>query len=146
MPSGTATRLGDVLTIHGGKTVEVVNADAEGRLVMADAIVMAVEAGVDAIVTVATLTGAAMRTFGTAGAAMLANSRDIAAQLTAAGDATDEPVFELPLIAKYRPMLDSAIATSRTWAARMPAPSPPRCSSKCSPRMCRSVISTSADR
>lgn len=77
---------------------------------MADAIVMAVEAGVDAIVTVATLTGAAMRTFGTAGAAMLANSRDIAAQLTAAGDATDEPVFELPLIAKYRPMLDSAIA------------------------------------
>ena len=110
MPSGTATRLGDVLTIHGGKTVEVVNADAEGRLVMADALVMAVEAGVDAVVTVATLTGAAMRTFGTAGAAMLANSPAIAAQLSAAGDATDEPVYELPLIRKYRRMLDSAIA------------------------------------
>ncbi len=110
MPSGTATRLGDVLTIHGGKTVEVVNADAEGRLVMADALVMAAEAEVDAIVTVATLTGAAMRTFGEAGAAMLANRRDLAAQLTAAGDATDELVFELPLIRKYRPMLNSAIA------------------------------------
>ena len=110
MPSGTATRLGDVLTIRGGKTVEVVNADAEGRLVMADALVLAEEAGVDAVVTVATLTGAAMRTFGTAGAAMLANSRDIAAQLTAAGEATDEPVFELPLIAKYRAQIDSPIA------------------------------------
>jgi leucyl aminopeptidase len=51
-----------------------------------------------------------MRTFGTAGAAMLANRPDLAAQLTAAGDATDELVFELPLIRKYRPMLDSAIA------------------------------------
>jgi leucyl aminopeptidase len=110
MPSGTATRLGDVLTIRGGKTVEVVNADAEGRLVMADALVLAEEAGVDAVVTVATLTGAAMRTFGNAGAAMLANRRDIAAQLIAAGEATDEPVYELPLITKYRSWLDSAIA------------------------------------
>jgi leucyl aminopeptidase len=110
MPSGTATRLGDVLTIYGGKTVEVVNADAEGRLVMADGLVMAVEAGVDAIVTVATLTGAAMRTFGSAGAAMLANRRDLAAQLSAAGDTTDELVFELPLIRKYRRQMDSAIA------------------------------------
>jgi leucyl aminopeptidase len=110
MPSGTATRLGDVLTIRGGKTVEVVNADAEGRLVMADALVLAEEAGVDAVVTVATLTGAAMRTFGTAGAAMMANRRDLAAQLTAAGNATDELVFELPLIAKYRAQIDSAIA------------------------------------
>jgi len=98
MPSGTATRLGDVLTIHGGTTVEVVNADAEGRLVMADALVMAAEAEVDAVVTVATLTGAALRTFGTAGAAMLANRRELAAQLKAAGDATDELVFELPLV------------------------------------------------
>ena len=57
--------LGDVLTIRGGTTVEVVNADAEGRLVMADALVLAVEDGADAIVTIATLTGAVMRTFGT---------------------------------------------------------------------------------
>jgi leucyl aminopeptidase len=61
-------------------------------------------------VTVATLTGAAMRTFGTAGAAMMANRPEIADQLTAAGVAADEPVFELPLIGKYRAQIDSAIA------------------------------------
>jgi len=110
MPSGTATRLGDVLTIHGGKTVEVINADAEGRLVMADALVLASEAEPDAVVTVATLTGAALRTFGPAMAAMMADRRDLAAQLQAAGDATDERVWELPFIRRYRRSLDSAIA------------------------------------
>ena len=110
MPSGTATRLGDVLTMRGGKTVEVINTDAEGRLVMADGLVLAVEDGVDAVVTVATLTGAAMRTFGTAMAAMMANRPDLASQLAAAGEATDELVWELPLIRRYRRMLDSQIA------------------------------------
>ncbi len=110
MPSGTATRLGDVLTMRGGKTVEVINADAEGRLVMADGLVLAVEDDVDAVVTVATLTGAAMRTFGSAMAAMMANRPDLASQLEAAGDATDELVWELPLIRRYRRMLDSQIA------------------------------------
>jgi len=110
MPSGTATRLGDVLTTHSGKTIEVVNADAEGRLVMADGIDMAVEAGADAIVTVATLTGAAMRTFGSVYAAMLANRADLAEQLATAGSTTDELVWELPLERKYRRQMDSAIA------------------------------------
>jgi leucyl aminopeptidase len=110
MPSGTATRLGDVLTIRGGKTVEVVNADAEGRLVMADGLVLAVEDRVDAIVTIATLTGAAMRTFGTALAPVLGNNRDLVAQLRAAGDAVDEPLWELPLVRKYRSQIDSKIA------------------------------------
>jgi leucyl aminopeptidase len=110
MPSGTATRLGDVLTIRGGKTVEVVNADAEGRLVMADGLALAVEDGADAIVTVATLTGAAMRTFGSALAPVLGNSPELVAQLRAAGDAVDEPLWELPLVRAYRPQLDSKIA------------------------------------
>jgi leucyl aminopeptidase len=110
MPSGSATRLGDVLTIHGGKTVEVVNADAEGRLVMADGIVLAVEDGVDAIVTIATLTGAAMRTFGTALAPVLGNDPSIVEQLIAAGEAVDEPLWELPLVRAYRKKLDSKIA------------------------------------
>jgi leucyl aminopeptidase len=110
MPSGTATRLGDVLTIRGGKTVEVVNADAEGRLVMADGIVLAVEEGVDAIVTIATLTGAALRTFGTAYAAVLGNDPGLVGQLRAVGAATDEQVWELPLVRKYRRKLDSPIA------------------------------------
>ena len=110
MPSGTATRLGDVLTTHSGKTIEVINADAEGRLVMADGIDMAVEEGADAIVTVATLTGAALRTFGTAGAAMMANRPDLGDQLAAAGDSTDELVWQLPFIRRYRSQIDSAIA------------------------------------
>ncbi|HEX5015847.1 MAG TPA: leucyl aminopeptidase family protein [Candidatus Limnocylindrales bacterium] len=110
MPSGTATRLGDVLTIRGGKTVEVVNADAEGRLVMADGIALAVEDRVDAIVTIATLTGAALRTFGSAVAPVMGNDAALVSELRAAGDATDEPLWELPLIRKYRRQLDSKIA------------------------------------
>jgi leucyl aminopeptidase len=110
MPSGTATRLGDVLTIRDGKTVEVINADAEGRLVMADGIALAVEDGADAIVTIATLTGAALRTFGTALAPVLGNDPGIVDQLRAAGAATDEPLWELPLIRAYRRKLDSKIA------------------------------------
>ncbi|HET7829519.1 MAG TPA: leucyl aminopeptidase [Candidatus Limnocylindrales bacterium] len=113
MPSGTAMRLGDVLTIHGGKTVEVFNTDAEGRLVMADAIVLAAEQGVDAIVTIATLTGAAMRTFGDAYAAMMGNSDDLVGQLTRAGERADEPVWRLPLVQRYRRWLDSPIADIR---------------------------------
>jgi leucyl aminopeptidase len=110
MPSGTATRLGDVLTMRDGTTVEVVNADAEGRLVMADGLALAAEDDVDAIVTIATLTGAALRTFGSALAPVLGNRPDLVAQLRAAGDAADEPLWELPLVAKYRRKLASPIA------------------------------------
>ena len=110
MLSGTAMQLGDVLTRRGGTTVEVLNTDAEGRLVMADALVLAVEAGVDAIVDIATLTGAALRTFGTEVAAVMGNSPAVVAAVRAAGDAVDEPAWELPLIARYRPQLVSDIA------------------------------------
>ncbi len=112
MPSGKAMRLGDVLTIRGGKTVEVFNTDAEGRLVMADALVLATELDPrpDAVVTIATLTGAALRTFGTALAATLGNDPALVEQLKAAGTRTDENVWELPLVKRYRRKLDSAIA------------------------------------
>src|SRR5690606_34997746 len=72
-PSGTALAMGDVLVTHGGKTVEVTNTDAEGRLVMADALVMAAEGETDAIVDIATLTGACMRALGTQVAGVLGN-------------------------------------------------------------------------
>jgi leucyl aminopeptidase len=113
MPSGTAMRLGDVLTMRNGMTVEIFNTDAEGRLVMADGIALAVEQGVDAIVTIATLTGAAMRTFGDAYAAVLGNDDDLVAQLTAAGDAADERAWRLPLVKRYRRFMDSPIADIR---------------------------------
>jgi leucyl aminopeptidase len=110
MPSGSAMQLGDVLTMRGGKTVEVLNTDAEGRLVMADALVLATELGVDAIVDIATLTGACLRTLGEEVAGLMSNDDDLAAQVSAAGEAVDEPVWRLPLIRSYRAELDSDIA------------------------------------
>jgi leucyl aminopeptidase len=110
MPSGSATRLGDVLTMRGGKRVEVLNTDAEGRLVMADALVLAVEEGVDAVVDVATLTGQCLRTLGTEIAGVMGSSPDLVRQIEEAGTRTDEPVWELPLASRYRGQLDSEIA------------------------------------
>lgn len=110
MPSGSAMQLGDVLTTRGGTTVEVLNTDAEGRLVMSDGLVLAVEAGCDAIVDIATLTGACLRTFGTEVAGVMGNDPGVVDAVRAAGDAADEPVWELPLIRSYRRQLDSDVA------------------------------------
>ena len=110
MPSGSAMQLGDVLTIHGGTTVEVINTDAEGRLVMADALALAVEEGVDAIVDIATLTGACLRTFGEEVAGIMGTDDALVGQLIEAGDRTDEQLWRLPLVRSYRRELDSQIA------------------------------------
>ena len=77
MPSGSAMKLGDVLRMRNGKTVEVLNTDAEGRLVMADGLCLAVEDGVDAVVDVATLTGACLRTFGVDIAGVMGNHEQL---------------------------------------------------------------------
>jgi leucyl aminopeptidase len=110
MPSGTAMALGDVITMRGGTTVEVVNTDAEGRLVMADALVLATEEDHDAIVDIATLTGACMRALGTQIAGVIGNNQQLVDQISAAAEATDEPVWQLPLAARYRKELDSTVA------------------------------------
>jgi len=110
MPSGSAMQLGDVLTMRNGMTVEVMNTDAEGRLVMADALALAVEEGVDAIVDLATLTGACLRTFGTEVAGLMGNDPGLVEQVRAAGARSDEPVWELPLVKSYRAQLDSMVA------------------------------------
>jgi leucyl aminopeptidase len=110
MPSGSAMKLGDVLTMRNGLTVEVLNTDAEGRLVMADGLCLAVEDGVDAVVDIATLTGACLRTLGVEVAGVMGNSADLVRQLETAGSSADEPVWELPLYRPYRSQLDSPIA------------------------------------
>jgi leucyl aminopeptidase len=110
MPSGTALKMGDVLTTRGGTTVEVMNTDAEGRLVMSDALVLATEEPTDAIVTIATLTGAALRALGVEVAAIMGTDQGLVDQLRAAGDLVDEPVWQLPMVPKYRAELDSNIA------------------------------------
>lgn len=109
-PSGTALAMGDVIRIRGGKTVEVTNTDAEGRLVMADALVLATETDTDAIVDIATLTGAAMRALGTQVAGLIGNDQALVDQVKAASDKTDESVWQLPLERRYRNQLDSPVA------------------------------------
>ncbi|MBO3086088.1 leucyl aminopeptidase [Cellulomonas fengjieae] len=110
MPSGSATKLGDVLTSRSGRTIEVVNTDAEGRLVMADAIALAREDGVDAIVDIATLTGAALAALGMLTAAVIGNDDALLDLVEAAAEKTDEQVWRLPLDRRYRKQLDSDVA------------------------------------
>ena len=111
MPSGTAMKMGDVLSIYGGITVEVQNTDAEGRLVMADALVLAAERDEpDAIVDIATLTGAALRALGPKMAAILGNDQALIEQVMVAAERTDERLWQLPLDRRYRGQLDSEIA------------------------------------
>lgn len=116
MPSGTAMALGDVITMRGGTTVEVINTDAEGRLVMADGLVLATEEPVDAIVDIATLTGACMRALGRRHAGVLGNNQGLVAQILAAGNTTDELAWQFPLERSYRPQLDSNIADMKNMA------------------------------
>lgn len=110
MPSGTATKLGDVLSIRGGTTVEVLNTDAEGRLVMADALVLATEEPTDAIVDIATLTGACLRALGAEIAGVFGNDQPLVTQVLAAARDTGEPAWQLPLARRYRAELDSDVA------------------------------------
>ena len=110
MPSGTAFKMGDVITHRDGTTVEVLNTDAEGRLVMADALVMASELQPDAIIDIATLTGAAMRALGTEIGAVMGTDQPLVDLLRASGDATGEPVWQLPMGAHFREELESDVA------------------------------------
>lgn len=111
MPSGSAMKLGDVLTMRNGKTVEVHNTDAEGRLVLADGLSLAVEDEPDAIIDIATLTGAALGALGTDITAVLGSDDGFVDQVRSASARTDEPVWQLPLEAKrYRKLLDSVVA------------------------------------
>jgi leucyl aminopeptidase len=111
MPSGSALKLGDVLTMRNGKTVEIHNTDAEGRLVLADGLSLAVEEAPDAIVDIATLTGAALTATGESIAPVLGTSQALVDQLIERSEATDEPIWQLPLATKrYRKLLDSVVA------------------------------------
>ena len=110
MPSGSAYKLGDVLTARGGKTVAVKNTDAEGRLVMMDGLVLATEEGVDAIVDIATLTGSALRALGETHSVVLGTSQPLIDRLVDAGGATDEATWQFPLVRKYRKLMDSDVA------------------------------------
>jgi len=120
MPSGSATRPGDVLRMYGGKTVEVLNTDAEGRLVLADAIVRAGEENPDVIVDVATLTGAMVLALGHRTFGVMSNNDDLREQLHATADAAGEASWPMPLPADLRKgMTESTIADLANMGERM---------------------------
>ena len=111
MPSGSALKLGDVLTMRNGKTVEIHNTDAEGRLVLADGLSLAVEEEPDAIVDIATLTGAVLSALGPDIAGLLGTDQGWIDTVKAASDKVDEPTWQLPLEKdRYRKLLDSVSA------------------------------------
>ena len=110
MPGGGALKPGDVLTIRNGKTVEVLNTDAEGRLVLADGLSLAVEAGVDAIIDVATLTGACVVALGRKVAGLMGNHAGWVDQVGQAAARAGEDVWPLPLPEDYRKLIDSDVA------------------------------------
>jgi leucyl aminopeptidase len=119
MPSGTAQRPSDVLTTYGGRTVEVLNTDAEGRLVLADAIVAASEEHPDAIVDVATLTGHQVLALGHRYAAIMANDDDLRTQVHAVATRVGETMWPMPLPVELRSSMDSPVADIANMGERM---------------------------
>ena len=124
MVSDTATRPSDVITIYGGKTVEVLNPDAEGRLVLADALVKAAEVGkksggLDGIIDVATLTGAQVVALGSRTSAVMTNDENFSGQFLTAANISGEAFWPMPLPVELRASLDSPIADIANIGDRM---------------------------
>ncbi|MBK8160717.1 MAG: leucyl aminopeptidase [Rhodospirillaceae bacterium] len=119
MPSGTAQRPGDIVTSMSGQTIEVLNTDAEGRLVLADALWYAQENfRPRAIVDLATLTGAIMVALGTEHAGLFANDDDLSDKLVAAGKATGELLWRMPLAPAYDRLIDTPAADMKNIGGR----------------------------
>jgi leucyl aminopeptidase len=118
MISGHALHPGDILTASNGKTVEVNNTDAEGRLTLADALVFAEKLGVDAIVDLATLTGACVVALGDEIAGVWSNNDAIATQLMQAGEVAGEKFWQMPMEEKYFEGMKSVVADMKNTGPR----------------------------
>jgi leucyl aminopeptidase len=110
MPSGRAMKPGDVVRAYNGKTIEVLNTDAEGRLVLADALSYAAAAKPDVLIDLATLTAAVRTALGPRYAGIMGTDAELVRALIAAGRDCGEPLWELPLVTAYRSDLDSTVA------------------------------------
>ncbi len=118
MPSGSATKPGDVHRAMNGKTIEVINTDAEGRLVLADAVCYARREKLSPIIDVATLTGAMQVALGTSATGFMATEDGLAGAVTAAGDDAGEMMWRFPLIAEYSESLKSGVADIKNTGNR----------------------------
>jgi leucyl aminopeptidase len=110
MPSGTAQRPGDIIRYRNGKTVEVLNTDAEGRLILADALIEAVEDKPDVIIDLATLTGACVVALGGQIAGLFANNDELAEALLQCSKESGEPLWRMPLVKEYKDDIKSSVA------------------------------------
>jgi leucyl aminopeptidase len=118
LPSGSAVKPGDIVRTMNGKTVEIVNTDAEGRLILADAIEYAKRFKPKAIIDIATLTGACSITFGNEAIAMMGNDEELKDQIRQSGDKTSERVWEMPLFEEYKDYIKSDIADIKNSGGR----------------------------
>ena len=118
MPSGSAIRPGDVLTARNGKTIEVLNTDAEGRLIMADALAFASEKKPDLICDVATLTGASYVALGVDIGAIFSNNKEIENKFMKSAEISGEDFYPLPLHSEYKKLIDSDIADMKNTGGR----------------------------
>lgn len=125
MPSGSAIKPGDIIKHYGGKTSEVDNTDAEGRLILADALAYAAKYKPAAVIDLATLTGACVVALGHHATGMMGNDDGLMAQLKAAGEKTYERVWQLPLYEEYEKQIKSDVAdvknTGGRWAGAITA-------------------------
>lgn len=118
LPSGTAQRPGDILTSYSGKTIEVINTDAEGRLVLADALSYAGKFKPKAIVDIATLTGACVVALGHVGAGMMGNDDNLKKRMIRASEKAGEKLWELPLWEEYNEQIKSDLADVKNTGGR----------------------------
>ncbi len=116
MPSGTAMRPGDIVRSSNGKTIEILNTDAEGRLTLADALHYATKLKPDTIVDLATLTGACVVALGEEIAGVMSNDKNVAATLLAAAERAGEKLWEMPLEPRYKSLVESDVADLRNIA------------------------------
>jgi leucyl aminopeptidase len=125
MPGGNAQKPGDVVRTMAGKTVEINNTDAEGRLVLCDALAYAQREKPDAIIDLATLTGACVVALGPLATGVMGNNKALIASITKAADAAGEKMWPLPLYDEYMEMLQSDIAdmknTGERWGGALTA-------------------------
>lgn len=118
MPDGKALRPGDVLTAMNGKTIEVNNTDAEGRLTLADALYFAAQEKPDAIIDIATLTGAIVTALGRAAAGIMGNNQELIDNIMNSGKAAGEKFWQMPMFDEYNDSLKSDIADLKNAGAR----------------------------
>ena len=121
MPSGSAVKPGDIITQYNGKTVEVNNTDAEGRLILADALAYCVELGAERIVDIATLTGAVLVALGSTYAALISNDDELASAVERAAEETGELAWRLPLHPEFKELTKGTVADLTNLAAKRKA-------------------------